>query len=337
MLESDSQLTAEFSLDYLYGEIKEAIRIGEAARLFYSVRPLLSFQLRVASARRNYADMSEIFNHLSALYTKLSAVESPSNRGGIEFFIVDGRRVYTVDEGCGDRFREMMEGKSVIKVVQVERLDGESLEHRHCWNVFEVPVDFQNLKAAGAAQQSIRRVQYLTENELPALVMFGDVIRESFLDISLCEHANFETNRAITLMEACAGELDGLFISVADAERFENWKPNCDHAIERLKGFLRSVFVVEESLFSIYKLILGSPDKNKVVLLAKRLWPHLRKIIALYNSGLELVGKKKSDAAWFERPLKEFMAIFHFSQSDLKKVEKKRPQANLHVHFSLLS
>jgi hypothetical protein len=284
-------IAADFTLDYLYSEIVEAVKIGTSAKLYYSLRPLLSFQLRIASARRQSSEMAEIFAQLADLFEHLSAIGTVSHRTSIEFFLVQGTRIYAIDEGHGNDFRESVGGQPIVKVLPVELVRNDSLEHFHCWNHFEVPVELAHLNIVDANERVIWRTEYTTALPLPALVMFADVLKESTIQITFCEHATFETNKAFRMMENAVEELEDLLIAAPGCELFEKWRPRFDHSLARAKDLIDSALIGTDSLFTMYKLLVKAGGRETAEALARGLFLRLKRLIAAYLGGLEAAGQ----------------------------------------------
>jgi hypothetical protein len=158
---------------------------------------------------------------------------------------------------------------------------------------------------------------------LPTLIIFGDVERENILEITLLEHTGFETNKTIALMDGCAGEVENLFIPSGEVAFFEKWEPKFDHTLVRLRNLVERALVMDGSLFAVYKLVMEGPEREKIVDLAKGLWPHLKNVVRLYNAGLTVLGEA-GDEMLFGEPLKEFMDTFELPKWNWRELEYRR-------------
>jgi hypothetical protein len=132
-------VTSDFTVDYLSSEIAEVIEIATVAGLFYSLRPLLSFQLRIAAGRSNFQGMAGAFKKLAGLYKKLSAVGTATHATEIAFVLVGWTRVYAMGTGAIGKFGRRMMGQSIVPLTPVDGIRV-GFEHPHCWDTFEVPV-----------------------------------------------------------------------------------------------------------------------------------------------------------------------------------------------------
>jgi hypothetical protein len=73
MSEDFKYISSDFTITFLTSEIDEAISLGIGCRIFYSLRPLLSLQLRLASAARDYKQMAAVCGKMSTLYGDIRA------------------------------------------------------------------------------------------------------------------------------------------------------------------------------------------------------------------------------------------------------------------------
>jgi hypothetical protein len=262
---------ADFTTDYLAAQLEETITLGLSGRMFYSLRPLLSMQLRLSAG--NYARGGEVYHKLSELYGSLSANGTTTHCVHTEFFVVDGRRVYTVDEGCEDDFRAAMGNRTVLRVWPGDRESGQ-MEHLHCWDSFRT--------RPGLDEDPVSAVEYRTATPLPCLVMYSEVVGERKVTMSLGEFAVLEGNRSTRLMVEATRDLEQ---SMSSGGLVANgWKWDVHRQVQRIEAVLETV----QKLLTVLSRLEGVKE------VAARVYEGLARLTAVYGQALEQVGR--SDA-----------------------------------------
>jgi hypothetical protein len=325
LIEDPNFIEAHFTQESLRAELREAVAIGSAAQLFYSLRPLLSFQLRLAAAQGDYREMSELCGRLATLYKDLSGSGTATHCTNINFFLDGGNRIYVVDAGAEARFAKHVADADIVTVAHVDSHSGDlelELEHAHCWDLFRTvpqPADFE-MDGEGIPTVEVR--QYKTSHPLPYVLLSAEVVQEQTLRVSLADYAQMETERIAGLVKQCTAEIEAVFGCSAAGPLLECWQPQLEQGIERVTAVLDLVFHANTSLVVQYKQLSAAGAAEVVGGLTGVIVPPIRRLFTVYRAALQAFNKIEIYAP-VERAFKEFTEMFQLGALEIEPYSRQ--------------
>ena len=212
-ISSDFQfISSDFTIELLKQSIEEAIEFGEKSHLFYDLRCLYSLQMRIFATERNYEELAKISKGLSNSFHNLTATTSQTHDTYLSFFNVNNKRVYCVGSSMESDFSSSLSPDDVIVPVTKFEPTPKFTEHLHCWNRFRGIVTKEDLeKVTNPNAPEIQLVQYTTKEELPRFTRFSEIAEIKKVNISLCDHAEIETDKLHRMIYQASIEFEKCF------------------------------------------------------------------------------------------------------------------------------
>ena len=272
-------LASDFTLDYFREALQEAIKLGIEAKMFYSLRPLYSLQLRILNPSRQFKDMGSVFSQLGDLFFNIKAMDVESHNSYLSFYLVKNK-VYTVDH---DRESQFISSMSMHSPVKLKQFEGECTgqEHPHCWNTFRVNPTLQQLDVQDCHTKSIKLVQYKTKTELPNLFICSDVCDEQTVCVSLCEQVNWETGRLNFLMSQVSREMERLFIYSPNLENESDYRQALESGCCRMEALFNALLTNEDSLTEKLNILKKKGGAKEVIDMLITIRPTIARLIRL--------------------------------------------------------
>jgi len=186
---SSKVLLSDFSIPLLISALEKAIKIGNDAHMYYSMRPIFSLLIRIYQTSHDYAKASDVLKKLGETIGKIPIILSKGYDYNISFFLVEyrkkdgtiNRQIFTVSRLKVDQFMNSLNsskrfdefnaekcnkhsdkcnkpGVCVVRLTPVEK-NSSSFEYPHCWSVFRTePNDLTS---------DMDLIEYVSKDPLP--------------------------------------------------------------------------------------------------------------------------------------------------------------------------
>ena len=284
-------IASDFTVDYFWSSLEAAIELGLQARLFYSVRPLYSLQLRILAHNRKYKEMGEIFTKLSHLFLDLTAIDTCTHNTELSFFLVKNR-VYTVERDREPEFLTAMssEGPVKLKPFEKEGKDATRMEHDHCWDTFRLNPTMEHLNVSDAHSKVIKLVQFVTDTPLPNLFPYANVRDEQTRCISLADCVILDTDRMNRIVSEVADEFERLF-TFTDGMISHDDSTTVERGFARVEALFSVLLVTDDSIAAKLTLLKRKGGAEDVIELLKRLTPNIARLFKLFSRINQAIAK----------------------------------------------
>lgn len=219
-----SSLLIPFDVSYIIAALNEAISIGKEAKMFYTMRPLYSFLLRLFHRVRDAAGAAKI-------YKQYAEDEINVNRENVNYYFVEAnddekRYIFTSNLSKEEfvktlfhRFDKVviceshkLECLSTAKTCVVEVkpiIDNSGIERQHAFTQFQSVVDLTNLKGQPKSSQII----VTTEEEAPHFAQSVKVSTVEFKEVMKLDLLVNEIKLLAEKIELASSDIEALFPS----------------------------------------------------------------------------------------------------------------------------
>lgn len=253
-------IASDFTLQYLNEALVDAIDLGIKAKLYYSVRPLYSLQLRIMDELGKYKSMGEICENASELFKKLKANGTMTYTNTLSFFVAyndnpNEKVIYSVEEENVDSFIENCKSKNTT-IEQIYEFEqgfaamhqngGGEFESQHCWTIFrnKPTLDYLIKNVKDINQNEVELIQYKTSYPLPFYMISLPVANEQNVRISLIKHIQIEVKKVDEIINQVAYEFERFFPCASNSKVYGNYSIHYKDDIERIVATLQCVFPV---------------------------------------------------------------------------------------------
>ncbi|OHT03167.1 hypothetical protein TRFO_06846 [Tritrichomonas foetus] len=294
------ELISDFNFEMLMTEIEKACKICATANIHYSLRPLLSLQMRLYYIVRNFNGTADACQQVQIALNHVTVKTSTMTHDiSLKFYLVErktekglDRQVYCVDGKTPEQFIEMIttkerfgddklhvclnhsekcheeNDKDHVCVVQLEPTDNIPVdgEDPHCWSKFQSKIEPGSLKHSG---KRINVVQIETTNPLPHYKMTTDVKTFEVVELNISKFVTDTAIRTAAMLDMLADNLEVWY----ETEESELWgvdtKNLFNNEFDEKMGIIRSIFGAgtENSALSLIKAFkeLNSDEADKIV------------------------------------------------------------------------
>lgn len=231
MQANEIKLLGEFTQQLLFKEIERGIEIGRKAKVFYSLRPLMSLKLRLYYALRNYADMARVCQELDNVFRNLKT-SGLTHESPFLFFFVEQRnrghvvrQVFTwprdaesefIERFCPPRWfgasidmctvHEGCSGDGVCVVVMEPvadvPIDG---EHPHCWSEFVSRVSMAEWVDKQRKSTDYPVLRVVTASPMPAYRIGTEVVKAEIVKVPLIDLVRETAAKSIAALDHVSG------------------------------------------------------------------------------------------------------------------------------------
>lgn len=285
-------LALDFTLKYLSESLEKAITYGINAKLYYSVRPLYSLQLRIMAELGQYKSMGKVCEETSELFHNLKANGTITHSNPLKFYVaynkkINEKSIYTIEDTNFDSFiedcaREEIEIEQVyefeegfISAYKLKNPKYDEFENQHCWSTFrnKPSLGFLRDKIKNANSPEVELIQYKTNNPLPFYVISSEVVDEQKVLITLANYVKIEMQKIELVIKEVAEQFERLFPCSNSPQIYGDYTIHYNDDIERIISTLQLIFPLkvgsQSENISPEKLIEPQPtdlDNSKITL-----------------------------------------------------------------------
>ncbi|OHS98256.1 hypothetical protein TRFO_35381 [Tritrichomonas foetus] len=318
-------IASDFTINYLNDALTEAIKLGIQAKLFYSVRPLYSLQLRIMVDQGKYGAMGEICHFLGELFDSLKASETTTHNTPLSFYTVENK-IYTVEEGREKEFEQSFALKpNFDKIYKYEDIvkDGSDLENPHCWDTFRKKPSIKEIEmVSNCNAEEIQLIQFKTKLPLPCYMLCSEIVQEMTVKITLLKHAQLETDKVNILCLQIVNEFERFFPCKNTRKLFGDFKIHFEHDISRLISAFNMIFFNEDCVGRILIILSNKGGKEQANELAFSMHPTLERLIRVFRKAIDSLNNKNDLNEYYES-VKESLNKFQEDFSITKPFDTK--------------
>ena len=231
----ESTLIDEFTIQSLIDAMIVACELGRQAGLFYTLRQLYAFMLRLYHITRDSAGASKVYEMLSQDEAKIIANNMIVDNN-LNYFLVEHRDGKNVDRKvfCTpktiDEFTSNMKARYKGQVAECKNHSPEqctkngaciiklrplakdtNVEFCHCFNEFTSYVSIHDFSAKNASQSSIQQMSIVLNERLPNYRSSAPVKSMSSQKIVFLEYLSNEVDKSVKAMSTCSSEFEQFF------------------------------------------------------------------------------------------------------------------------------
>jgi hypothetical protein len=231
----------DFSQDALVKALDRAIELGVQAQLHYTVRPVLSLQLRLSYLVRDFTKAATVCEKLDKAFKEIQ-MTGVTHTSNLAFMLVEvrqagqtTRQVYCcpaspdaldnfVSTICTkERFGNLPvkacrahvgscvgDGVCVVQVVPLNDIPSDG-EDPHCWREFGPNFTLNDVMDANPQARATNTFWVQTKNALPHYRMVTDVIQFGFQSVEFAELVRISAHQASIALDQVTGEFDVWF------------------------------------------------------------------------------------------------------------------------------
>lgn len=208
-------LLTDITLEEIFKEINNAIDLGTKADLYYSLRPIESFQLRLYHRTRNFKECANCCKKLSESFAKITTNGATlTHDTPIQLYLVinnlkpeQKNKVYYVKRDVNDKkiieiLKSGLQSNGNVQVcpsidpnfrgtcaIPLE-IDCDIItddEHPHCWRNFKTPVYISDYEHTDFTQKEVKIIKVVTSDHIPHYRKAVDVESISIEQYSVLE------------------------------------------------------------------------------------------------------------------------------------------------------
>lgn len=255
-------LANAFTLQYLNESLVKAIEYGNAAKLYYSVRPLYSLQLRIMAELDQYKSMGKVCEETSELFRNLKANGTITHTNPLSFFVAlnsnnasnpNEKLIYAIEDANFSSFVEDCAANHIAIQQVYEFEEGSNMarkkapknfENQHCWNIFRSKPAIEYLKniVTDVNKPEIELIQYTTKNPLPFYIISSVVVNEQKAYISLVQHVQLEAQKIENVVNLVSAEFERLFPCRNTNKFYGDYTIHYKDDVERIIAALQLIF-----------------------------------------------------------------------------------------------
>jgi hypothetical protein len=313
MQANEIKLLDRFTQQMLFEEIDRGIEIGRTAKIFYSLRPLLSLKLRLYYVLRNYAEIAKVCQDLDDVFRNLKTSGLTHESPFLFFFVEERyrgevvRQVYTWPRDTESEFRERFcslrwfrvpikmctvhDGCSqngvcvvVMEPVADVPVDG---EHPHCWSEFASRVSMAEWVDERRQSADYPVLRVVTKSPLPHYRIANEVAKVGVVKVPLVDLVKQTAAKSAAMLDQ---------VSAGFEVWFETEPKNPTNAANLFgKEMAKFGSVLEETLGPKESLggrlhRLKKIDRTEATVIAREFMPHLARIMMVFRRAVEEVG-----------------------------------------------
>jgi len=353
LMDKDAEiLLNDFNLSLLLTHLKEAIKLGEEASMYYTLRPLSSMMLRLHYQSRNYASSAEICNNLSNYFSYFSTSYSLGVDVPLLFYLCEIRtnsmnpirKVYCFRKADQSSIIEQLKSREHLPnlpisichchssqcagegicIVPLEAIkcdeDDESL---HCWSSFRslVPVvAMEGMNSEDYNTKKFARYNIKTQEPLPFFHMGVDVKKFEEETLSMSDVITRLTKKWIKNFGKLREDMLPYFEMPIDTYR-DNPDDLFGNDLHRFRETISACLSSQNNLFEYLKRVLPLKTdfaKEK----AGELYGAITEALLLYQRGLKelksesLITEHASHQNTIMKLVNEFSSAFDLPKHD---------------------
>ena len=315
-------LLGDFTLKMLKKNLKEAVRIGLKAKLYYDVRCILSILLRIAIFENDGETIGKISSFFKETYIGALTVNSTPSGYSVIFYMKDNF-IFCIDEG-----KSIEEGG-----IQVNRIDKDSglTEKNHCFSIYRTRITENDIDQISSQNEksdknegdfTLKMTQYTTTNALPRFTIKSEIIDSKTVSISLLSFVKMEEERLLNNVDQISSQFERCFpiidLNGVDGEIEFNIRPNIEADLGRIYGLILNLFDGKVSLFNLLKLVAEKLSPSTALEMAKKLSPKIEKLIQIYHTLVELLKNPEANSRFMEAVnlVNSFTSAFQLNDID---------------------
>lgn len=220
----------EFTMEYLLENLAEAIKLGNQANQFYTLRPLFSLQTRLYYSSRSAKDLHEVFNNLAESISKIHCVNTSTYNSNLTFLLVD-KQIYCNmksatfliekinKEGLFEDKEVVLwkkgdEKENTIKAYVLSSVndDDNAHEYQHSWTHFKSVIDINQYKdASDFKKNDVAYFEVTSKDPLPHYRGATDAINVKEMHTNVFDYVSQVVKESIKLLNRSAEDLESCF------------------------------------------------------------------------------------------------------------------------------
>ena len=315
-------ISSDFTLQYLTEALSEAIQLGKQAKLYYSLRPLYSLQLRIKMHLAQYKEMGSICQQLSELFNSIKANKTTFYNTPLCFFVVDCEalndnhtsKVYTIDCTQEEEFKKNFHKIypieiEPIKVYKHDVINEGELENQHCWTMFRTKPSITQIEMVQTVdKKEIQLIQYTTQLPLPCFMLCSNVIKKMIVEITLLNHVQLEVDHVKIIALQIATEFERFFPCKNISKFFNKFTPHFENELERISSIFDLALFDEDSIYKLLRILSNKGGFEYAVHLAQSIHPTLEEVLNVFRTAID-VSKAEIYNEKYDK-IKEFLINF---------------------------
>lgn len=264
-----SSLLNEIDMRHVINVCTEAIQIGRAAHMNYSLRPLYSFILRMCRRLRDSATAAKFYQEYSEDEVKIESNDFYNRNGGpdgVHFYMIEDkqhsqRTVYTSNLQI-DEFVTMMkqyypnlkscpyhtdnctrQGTCIIEIVPYEDMTA-SIERRHTYTSFKSVIEIKTNESVIYTKQDAIELFIETEENSPHYAQSVAVKTVTPKSSKANDYIIGEVNRAQKRIDDMSDELESVLPDNENKVNIEFFDKDIERITNLIKEFSKDYYVV---------------------------------------------------------------------------------------------